>query len=61
MKDIGYYGYYEYPPEAFRPDATVTLTVWEEGKATPWRDTLDDRLLELVSGDFTAYGAGGGR
>ena len=34
-KDVGYWGYYEYPPEAFAPGAVVTLHIWGAGGARP--------------------------
>jgi hypothetical protein len=53
--DVTYWGYYEYPPEAFRPGAAVTLRIWEEGKAAPTERIVDDLLLELISRDVASY------
>jgi len=55
MKDIGYFGYYEYPPEAFEGDATLTLTVWEQGLDAPRAIALSPELVALIRGDFAPY------
>ena len=55
MKDISYYGAYEYPPEAFRPGATVVLKVWEQGRPKPKERAVTPELLKRVWTDFQPY------
>ncbi len=55
MKDIGYFGYYEYAPEVFEGTAPLTLTVWEEGLPTPRVLTLTPELVAMIGGDFAPY------
>jgi hypothetical protein len=55
MKDIGYWGLYEYPPEAFAPGGYVTLLVWEDGVAEPFRTILDAKLMAGIHEDFAPY------
>ena len=45
MKDIGYWGLYEYPPEAFAPGGYVTLLVWEDGVPEPFQTNLGPELM----------------
>jgi len=55
MKDIGYYGYYEYPPEAFEGGGSITLTLWEQGLPEPVVLSLKPELVERIRGDFAPY------
>jgi len=55
MKDIGYWGLYEYPPEAFRPGAALTLRVWEQGVPEPHVLPLTEDLLTRVREDYRPY------
>ncbi len=55
MDDVAYYGNYEYPPEAFRPDAKVVLKIWEQGKPKPEVRQIPPSLLNRIWWDFTPY------
>ena len=55
FKDVGYWGYYEYPPEAFAPGATVTVTIWEEDEPEPKVLVLSPELLEMIRIDLQPY------
>jgi S1-C subfamily serine protease len=55
MKDIGYWGLYEYPPEAFAGGGSVTLLVWEDGVPEPFRTILDPELMAGIREDFAPY------
>jgi len=55
MKDIGYFGYYEYAPEAFEGTVPLTLTVWEQGLETPKVIALTPEMAAMISGDFAPY------
>jgi hypothetical protein len=55
LTDIGYWGMYEYPPEAFKPGAPITLRIWEEGIAEPRTIPLPDKLLEQLREDYRPY------
>ena len=55
MKDIGYWGSYEYPPEAFRPGAALILRVWEQGVPEPHVLPFPDDLLTRVREDYRPY------
>ena len=47
--------FYEYPPEAFSPDAEVVLRVWREDNERPDTMRLDERLLNSISRNFEMY------
>jgi S1-C subfamily serine protease len=55
FKDVGYWGYYEYPPEAFESGAKVTLTIWEEDEPDPKVLVLSPELLEMIRIDLQPY------
>lgn len=55
MKDIGYWGLYEYPPEAFLSGAAITLRIWEQGVAEPHVLPLPEDLLSRVRDDYRPY------
>lgn len=55
MKDVGFYGTYEYPPEAFKPGAALTLKVWKQGEPTPIVKTLSNPTQTRVWTDFDHY------
>jgi hypothetical protein len=55
MKDVGYFGYYEYPPEAFQPGATLTLRVWEQGIPDPTALILTADIVHRIWTDFEPY------
>lgn len=55
MKDIGYWGLYEYPPEAFAPGGQVTLLVWEDGVSEPFQTVLEPGLMTGIREDFAPY------
>jgi len=55
MKDIAYFGYYEYAPEAFEGTVPLTLTVWEQGLETPKVIALTPEMAAMISGDFAPY------
>jgi hypothetical protein len=55
MEDIGYYGHYEYPPEAFKPGETITLKIWKQGNPKPIVDTIDAKQQARIWGDFQPY------
>ena len=55
MKDIGYFGYYEYAPEVFEGTVPLTLTVWEQGLETPTVIALTPEMIAMISGDFAPY------
>jgi len=55
MKDIGYWGIYEYPPEAFLPGAPLTLTIWEQGVPEPRVLSFPEPLLESIRADYRPY------
>ena len=55
MQDVGFYGNYEYPPEAFRPGAAITLKVWKQGVEKPIIEKVPDDVQLLVWRDFDAY------
>jgi S1-C subfamily serine protease len=55
FKDVGVYGQYKYPPEAFRPGAAVTLKVWNSDRPDPKVKNLDPELLQQIWSDFKEY------
>jgi S1-C subfamily serine protease len=55
MKDIGYWGLYEYPPEAFNPGAPLTLKIWEQGVPEPRVLSFSEQLLESIRADYRPY------
>ena len=55
MKDIGYWGLYEYPPEAFNPGAPLVLRIWEQGVSEPRVMVFPAELLESIRADFRPY------
>jgi S1-C subfamily serine protease len=55
MKDVGFYGVYEYPPEAFRPGAKLTLHCWQQGRPIPTVHTIKPEKTRRVWDDFETY------
>jgi hypothetical protein len=55
MKDVAYYGVYEYPPEAFRPGVKLVLRIWEQGHAEPKLKEIPGELKDRVWKDFKPY------
>jgi S1-C subfamily serine protease len=55
MNDVGFYGSYEYPPEAFKPGETLTLKVWKQGKPKPIVRIIEPHQQIRVWNDFTPY------
>ncbi len=55
MQDITYYGIYEYPPEAFRPDKPVVLRIWEQGKDEPVVRALDPEFQYRIWSHYEPY------
>jgi S1-C subfamily serine protease len=55
FKDVGYWGYYEYPPEAFASGASVTVTIWEEDVPQPKVLALSPDLLVIIQADLQPY------
>jgi S1-C subfamily serine protease len=55
MKDIGYWGLYEYPPEAFVPGAPLTLRIWEQGVPEARVLPFPEPLLESIRADYRPY------
>ncbi len=55
MEDVGVYGRYEYPPEAFRPGATIYLKVWHTDKAEAKIEMLKPDLVGRIWRDFKPY------
>jgi len=55
FKDIGYWGYYEYPPEAFEPGGALRLTIWEQGLPEPKVFVLPDELVARLREDLRPY------
>ena len=50
-----YYGFYEYPPEAFEPGANVEVRIWQQGKPEPKVKVMDSELLARIWEDFEPY------
>lgn len=66
MKDVGYYGIYEYPPEAFKPPAELTMKIWKQGVEQPIVKVIPQQRQWKVWEDFRLYfedldDGGGGR
>ena len=55
MKDILYWGLYEYPPEAFRPGASLVLRIWEQGAPEPHVIEFSPALLARIQQDYRSY------
>ncbi len=55
MKDVGYWGLYEYPPEAFVAGAELTLRVWQQDVPEPKVFILSESLLESIRADLKPY------
>lgn len=55
LKDLTFWGAYEYPPEAFKPGVAVVLKVWQEGKPQPVVRMLDGKLQQRIWDDFAPY------
>ncbi len=55
MKDVGYYGIYEYPPEAFEPPAELTLKIWKQGVEQPIIKVIPQQKQWQVWEDFRLY------
>jgi S1-C subfamily serine protease len=55
MTDIGYWGLYEYPPEAFAAGGEVILRVWQQDVPEPKVLTLPDSLVESIRADMKPY------
>ncbi len=55
MKDVGYYGIYEYPPEAFKPPAELTMKIWKQGVQEPIVKVIPQQRQWQVWEDFRLY------
>jgi S1-C subfamily serine protease len=55
LKDILYWGLYEYPPEAFRPGSSLVLRIWEQGAPDPEVIDLPAALLARIQQDYRPY------
>jgi len=55
MKDVGYWGLYEYPPEAFAPGDQLTLKVWQQDVPEPTVLPLPALLVESIRADLKPY------
>jgi hypothetical protein len=55
IKDVSYYGVYEYPPEAFKPGEKLTLKVWEQGKPEAKPREITPALQAKIWTDFQAF------
>lgn len=55
MKDIGFYGSYEYPPEAFKPGESLVLKIWKQGVSVPITRLIPAPQQTRVWNDFAAY------
>lgn len=55
LSDIGYFGAYEYPPEAFQPGAKLTLRVWEQGGDRVTERNVSDELRQRIWSHFEPY------
>ena len=55
MKDVGYYGMYKYPPEAFKPGAALSLKLWKQGVPTPIVKVFPAALQARIWEDFRPY------
>jgi len=55
FEDVGVYGRYQYPPEAFRPGGHLVLRVWNTNKEEPIVRTLSDDLVSKIWSDFKPY------
>lgn len=55
IRDLTYYGAYEYPPEAFEPSGDVELRIWHVKEKQPRVRKLPPKLLETLWRDFEAY------
>ncbi len=61
LEDVGCYGIYQYPPEAFLPGASLTLKVYNEDKPQdPEIVSLDPNLVCRIYKDFVPYFRVGG-
>ena len=55
MHDIGFYGEYTYPAEAFAPGAVLSLRVWRQGHPTPHVKTIKPEQQALIWSDFKPW------
>jgi hypothetical protein len=55
FEDIGVWGRYEYPPEAFKPGATMMLRIWNSDKPQPRAELLKPELILRIWSDFREY------
>ncbi len=55
MDDIGFFGAYEYPPEAFRPGAALIIKVWRQESPVPNVKVVDAGLAGRIWADFLPY------
>ena len=55
MSDVGFYGSYEYPPEAFKPGEELKLKVWRQGREKPITKTISTTQQHRVWEDFEMY------
>lgn len=55
FEDVGVYGQYQYPPEAFRPGGHLVLKVWNTNKTDPNVKVLSEDLLSAIWSDFKPY------
>jgi S1-C subfamily serine protease len=55
LTDVGYWGYYEYPPEAFAPGAALTLHVWEQDVPGSQTLPLPEAMVARIRDDLRPY------
>ena len=55
LEDIGIYGTYRYPPEAFQPGAELILSVYRQGSEKPTTKTLKPELVNRIWAHFVPY------
>ena len=55
FKDVGYYGSYEYPPEAFRPGSKLELRIWEVGRADAKLREIPGTIKDRIWADLRPY------
>lgn len=55
MDDVGVYGSYEYPPEAFLPGSPLYLYVWTSDRAEPKVKEIKPEIVQRVRAHFRAY------
>ena len=55
IEDLAYYGAYEYPPEAFKPGAPITLKIWKHGVPAPITRVIRPDRQRLIWKHFEPY------